>query len=1103
MTVQASFDLAGPVPSGTVLLEASAGTGKTYAVAAIATRLVVEGRITMPELLVVTFTRTAAAEIRERIRLRLADAAALLRGAEIPDQPWLAPLAEVEGSELEARRERVDDALREIDGASISTIHGFCQTALRQGGLRAGGLAANELSDDGGTVEQQVVRDITLAALMNDIKLLGDVSAPAVESELARVVRTLGTNLGAVADPVGPADDATATRWAALARRSRALIADRRRRQGVVAFDDLIMGLHDLVANPEVGEATRRTLRERYRVVMIDEFQDTDPVQWTTFARTFIEDPDHIGPASDVFLVGDPKQAIYQFRGADIRAYLDAVSRPEVRRYTLTTNYRSDAALIAGLNNILAGLTFGDRRVPYVPVNPARTEPTHALVGDRTPIEIRWVPRHEELVGKTGFTAAAVSPIIMGDFVAETLALLRSGRLDDGSGPRAVHPGDIAVLTRSNRDAADIADALRRLNIPVVQVGTDSVLSTEAANQWALLLSALASPREPGLAGAAALGWFFALHPHELADEGARRAIHSQLGEWRSVFARSGIISFLQYLRDDRAVLTALASGEETLDRRLTDLTHIAELIDAYLDTGSRSPDAARRALAQLQSGASDRDDGTSSDDRLRRVETDGSSVQVMTVHRAKGLEFPIVLAPMLNKQARNRGDLSPFVYSINGQRRVDAAPSIDWKADTKPEDRYEAAKSDADDDALRLLYVAMTRARHQLILWFAPTDRVGTGALARTLLSARGDDGLVLEDSITTSDVDLVAGRRSGLEVAGGAALTIVDLPSTPPEPDGPYEPPPVAPMTPQHAELDGRSLRDAAWRRWSYSSILKAARGDRRYVPFLETPGEDEDRENAPVVPDPGGLPEIPGRVANVFGTVVHGVLEACDFTDPELRATLLKLAAERLQHNAIDHLVDAEALTDGLVTVLEAPLAPIRTDLTLRDIPRRDRLAELRFQMRLEPRRVEALAALVAERSPADDPHREYFAQLAAALARREGGLPVDGLLYGEIDALFRVDGRFIVVDYKTNTLTAYDHDAMVDGMHHGNYPLQALLYAIATHRYLRRRVDSYSIDDHLLGAAYLFVRGMGGGGGIHHWRVDPPVILAADDYLERTR
>jgi exodeoxyribonuclease V beta subunit len=1160
------FDLVGELPTGTTILEASAGTGKTYAIAGLVLRYVVEAGIPLPELLVVTFTRAATAELRDRVRRRLVTAAdhlsAVVAGA-VPDHDdevlhHLATSA-AGPDELRVRRDRAATAVADFDAATISTIHGFCQQVLRSVGLTADVDPDAELVTDQSEFVNAVVDDLLVRAAVergvSQIKRkdLLDIADRVAANPDARIVPDpAGADGDGVGSASGGADgqggdrgpDVPALR-AELAERLRAELRERKRARRQLSYDDLLTQLRDAITDRSTGDAVVAALRERYSVALIDEFQDTDPVQWDILRRAFGD------PAAVLVLIGDPKQAIYSFRGADVHAYLDAVAAARTRR-DLRTNWRSDGPLLAALDTLLTGGTFGDPRIDYRTVRPAPDHEAPRLTGAGAPLRLRCVPRSHRLRASSGdITAGAARQHIAADVAARAVELLTTGatiRRDDRDEP--VTAGDLAVLVRTNAEAVQVHRALREVRVPAIINGVGSVFDTPAATEWRQLLEALEQPTNTSRARAAALTSFLGWTGEELAaaTDDQLADLHDRLHGWAQVLRDRGVASLsrtITVVTDLPGRLLGVVGGE----RHLTDLEHVGQLLHRAAAEEGLGPASLTSWLTHAVAEADD--EKVPADERARRLESDERAVQILTVHRSKGLQYPIVFAPFL----WSPGWLHQPVLTFHdaGGRALDVGGS------RKGEPTYDANKERSQEEhageLLRLLYVALTRAEHQVVVWWAPCRDAARSGLGR-ILFARDQDGRLDTSRTGVAPSDDRCRERLGLlvERAGGhLALEETDRePSTAPLPPGARD----------AVELDAAELTrelDHLWHRTSYSALTARSHAapaagvgsaspgtgpadgsgplvgsepeagvtdDEGLLPAV-TPS-DPDGGTGPVDDAGGGaalarplpLGEVPGGAE--FGTFVHAVLEEVDFTAPDLRGALRDLTERQLAWRRT-RIGDPAVLAEGLTLAVETPLGPLAGGRRLRDVAAVDRLNELDFELPLDPRltgqaTVAGIVELLRDHLATDDRLAGYADVLGSSGIDGE----LRGYLNGSIDLVLRVPGdagqRYLVADHKTNrlgapgrSLTAADYRPaeLAAAMVRGHYPLQALLYQVALHRYLRWRVPGYDPEVALGGALYLFLRGMAGADtptvdgqpcGVFAWRAPASLIVAVSDLFD---
>ena len=763
-----AYDLCGPLPTGTTVLEASAGTGKTYAIAALVARFVAEGHARLDQLLMVTFSRSATNELRSRIRERLVDVAQALGGSVAgrpvtePD-PVLSLLLDAPADEVERRYARVASALADFDSATIATTHEFCLRMLAGLGVLGEGEPDAVYVEEIDDLVREVASDLYLQTFSGDER-------PALRFDDAtalsrRVVDTPHARL-VPADTQGRAQ--IRYDFAVAVRRE---VETRKQRQRIVTYDDMLTRLRSSLTDDDHGPAAARRLSDRYRIVLVDEFQDTDPIQWEIVRTAFVG-------RSTVVLIGDPKQAIYAFRGAAVYSYLDAVAEAG-HVYTLDTNYRSDADLVLALDRLFQQAQLGeDIQVRTVGASHGRRRLTnHARPELARPVRLRYLaddpadPRPQRISG--------LREQVIEDLVADVATQLTSAsalELDGEATPRTVRASDIAVLVNSNGFGESIRAALTAFGIPAVMTGASSVFATEVAEDWSTLLQAL---EQPNLAGARRLAltrfvgrtlpWL------ATADEDALTELTVQARLWSRILQRHGVAALLEDI-GARTGLTGRLLGRAGGERELTDLRHIGQALHAAALSGQLGLPGLvewlteRRAEATSAAGAND--------DRSRRLETDARAVQIMTVWKAKGLQFPIVYLPQAaDRWAPDDEDRRAMAFhEPDADGRLECVLDVGGFAPGRRA-RWQRCREEEDAESLRLLYVGLTRAECQVVTWWSPsTSHTAASPLQRMLFNDRpgGVPAPVYEQtgdpsSLTRLDPQLFSVERLGATEADG----------------------------------------------------------------------------------------------------------------------------------------------------------------------------------------------------------------------------------------------------------------------------------------------------------------------------------------------
>jgi exodeoxyribonuclease V beta subunit len=1120
------FDLCGALPYGTTVLEASAGTGKTFTITALASRYVADG-VPLDSMLLVTFTRMATGELRERVRERLVRTEHALRtsiagAAQEHDDEVLELLSDGSCEELTVRCQHLARAVSDFDAATIATTHGFCQEVLSGLGIASDIEHDVTLEEDLSPLVEEVVDDLYVRRYYRGGPTAFD------RTQALLVAKAAISNPATRLEPSAAPDWSIAATRSRLARRAIEEFERRKRRLNIITYDDLLTRLDDALSG-EGGIAAAQRLRARYSVVLVDEFQDTDPIQWDIVRRAFGD------PPTTLVLVGDPKQAIYAFRGADVYAYL-AAAKTASTRATLETNWRSDAGLISAYDALFQDAKLGHEGIAYRTVRAAQPQPVSRLTGApaSAPLRVRLVHRDEPTINLTnkGFVSSpSARDHIARDLAADIVALLSSQATiphkapGGGHEPMPIRPGDVAVLVRTHRNAELVRQALDEARIPAVINGAGSVFGALAARNWLRLLEALERPASSIRARTAALTAFFGWSAQRVAcaAEDDWEQIHRRLHHWARILRSNGVAALAE------AVSLAEGLPREILrfeggERQLTDIRHVAQLLHAEATnerlgiTALASWLRARIAAAELETG---------DEARSRRLESDAQAVQVLTIHRSKGLEFPVVYCPYLWEPGYINEEPVPVFFhdpEAQDERTVDVAlEGPDFQ-------RHQLQHLlEQRGEELRLAYVALTRARHQATIWWAPSWESRNSPLGRLLFGREANGGIVFRDAPIPKDEEAEAYLQSlaaaaegniGVERSRlGPAMIWAGVPTD----------------TPELAGADFARVLDWRWRRTSYSDITAGAHdasvasepelsGSTDEPPTAGEPGAADDSEPETSSPVTLALTRVP--VGFRVGTFVHAVLQSTDFAAADLQAELREHVARALADRFAD-VGDESDIVAGLHAAIATPLGEVLGGARLRDLARSDRLDELEFELPLVGGErptgqlgLSALATVIREHAKPGEPIHGYAERLSDPSLRQS----VRGYLTGTIDLVGRLPGsdgrsRFAVVDYKTNWLAPpgvqldtrhYRPVALAAEMHQSHYLLQALLYTVALHRYLRWRLADYNAARDLAGVLYLFLRGMGGPDtpmiegvpcGVFFWRAPHELVEALSDVLDR--
>ena len=1164
---------------GRSLVEASAGTGKTWTIAVLYLRLLLERKLTPRQVIVSTFTNAAAAELRERLRGKLlwalAEADKHRDGiasdeARHSDCAWIRKRWRKQPAGLDVDVQRLQAALAEFDAAPIATLHALCSRILAEHPFAAGALFRGREMIDGKTLEAALVADlwrviaqgeesdelvklaraadITLSTLRKYVPVLlqadvevgpfdpttvwlqvatviGDASAWASTARsvlakpgllrlgggLEKAWRALSDALDAGGNDLADvlfehrdaltgagefkgvnksgrehagvcklAEDSVAiaccvppltldlagkaplrTFLAAAQRWCRAALQARLDAANQSSFDQLLVTVRDALAPRDGQRALADALFAAWPVALVDEFQDTDPVQFGILDAIYC-DADG-AQRGRLVMIGDPKQAIYRFRGGDVATYERARQAvPVADRLTLDTNHRSSRRYVEAVNQF-----YGN------------TGRTLGPAGSRSPIryeDVQASSRRDDTPLRSARADAPIPcPLVLhriaadddaSDLEAHALRVC-AGQIawalsEDGYriGDKPLKPGDIAVLLPSNAQLAKLAVMLKARGVPCVTGSQKSVFDTATARELRLVLHAVLHPEDPRILRAAlatrlcgaSLGALQALR-HDAAawDIHASRfhALHVTL-------ERGGPLALVAALLEQHAArLLDTVEGE----RILTDLRHLGELLQEAWDQGSGGEQMLAWFADQMAGGE---EGGDAADARALRLESDAARVKLMTLHASKGLEFGVVFLPLMWKHGPiNKG--ARLLASDDGAAKyIVEGPAKDIVKQQEFEERY------------RILYVALTRAIHACHVFVLPT-----GDASPAITSARSKDVALnnIELSAFPSDdapsIRVIHGWNphdgrvwQGEAVAPGAR-------SARPLPAAPAGP---LPMRHSFTTLSGGGrhrlgLEDAAAEDEAQAHAVADAEGDLDGAIDGAEAVSNADTNAIEATGHPE-LDALAGVAGADFGNAVHQLFELRVPGQPIAPETVLAALREhgvRPRDGDLDAL--AAALAQRLQAVLETPLAEVGGP-RLGALAGVDMRAELEFNYPLDGASLRALRrACETHGEPGLVPVREQT---------------LAGLMNGKIDLVFAHGGRFHVLDYKGNHLAAgaqgcledYAPAALEAKMLGTGYRLQALLYTVAVERYLRERLGTgYRRDQHLGDCWYLFIRAVG--------------------------
>ncbi|MGF1765242.1 exodeoxyribonuclease V subunit beta [Aliivibrio kagoshimensis] len=1198
-----TFPLFGPR-----LIEASAGTGKTFTIASLYLRLLLghggpnahPTELTVDQILVVTFTEAATAELRDRIRARIHDARlAFSRG--VSSDPVIEPLLN-EIADHKTAAKILLHAERQMDEAAIYTIHGFCQRMLTQNAFESGSRFDSEFVTDESKLKNQVTADYwrrnfyhlsaeiavevrniwpSPAALLKEIagsltgapvtlsvEALSESLSALHQSNLQRIdafkalwnqhssdfealISASGVNKRSYTKKSLPTWLSQVSTWASLPTSNyelpdklekfhqqtliektakgeapvhlvfdavaelldhpatlreplmahaiaecRILLEQAKQRKGWLSFDDLLTQLSAAIDHDEDNTLIER-IRDLYPVAMIDEFQDTDPLQYSIFNSIYHQQGDN---QCGLFMIGDPKQAIYAFRGADIFTYIQA-RRQVVDHYTLGTNWRSTADMISTVNSLFSSASspfIYDQDIQFLSVNhsPKASERSWYLDDKPQKSLTFW---HQESSDDKPITKADYQQQMAQSTAAHIQDLLTQSQsqkgtayFKDGEQKKAIQAGNIAVLVRTGSEGKLIKAALAKQGIASVYLSNrDSVfLSSEAADIQRLLQAVLTPEDDRALRAALASG-LFALTATALdnlnRDEIEWELAVNQFREYRKLWSSRGVLPMLRSVMS-KALIAERLLAEEGGERRLTDLMHIGELLQA----ASQTLDSDYGLLRWLAESIAE--PNGNADDQISRLESERNLVQIVTIHKSKGLEYDLVFLPFVCSYR----EASEAKYHDEAQNRtiLDIAK--------QPDSLIKADKERLAED-LRLIYVALTRAVYGCFLGMAPIrngrstkEPTGLHLSAIGHLIQNGEQGSINDLLLCLAKL---AENNSAIDVVSPPVLSELTYQAE----------------DEQHHDLKARQLQTAIDRTWwmtSYSGLVKQGHASHKAgaeLPsfegvVLEESGLDIDsiagnqvtgnqvadsqyQDDDEVLEPQFTIHTFP-RGAQP-GTFLHTVFEEIEFThgvdSPETVATLTELL--NVENYSLEWLPVLQTLISN---VLNCDLNG--QGLKLADKGPQQKLVEMEFLLPIEVLSSASVNRVIAQHD------------CVSAKAGELGFSTASGMLKGFIDLVFEHQGKYYVLDWKSNHLgddpNRYRDEQLVEAMRDHRYDFQYQIYSLALHRFLRSRIADYRYDTHFGGVYYLFLRGVEaeGSSGIFYAKPSEALLQSLEQLVD---
>lgn len=1152
---------------GVNLIEASAGTGKTYALACLFLRLMVEQKLSASKLLVITFTKAATTELQSRIRRMITDAQNAFRTG-LSQSTLISNLLEKYPTAIERKRiiRLLNDALANFDETAIYTIHGFCQRLLTDNAFASGTLFETELIANQKNLEKGFVGDFwrryfygqhpvvvqyalenkfnqkklldllhmilsrpdmkiipddepfnpllfeetldglrqsfsrlknlwldekdMIAARLSDKALTGQIYGEKVDG----IIREVDAFIQSTDMPVTIPDCLSKLNAAYLKKKTKnnqttprhaafdlveiicsqtkavTVLLDLcllglkkvflesaktefpglKKKKNILYFDDLLTQAHLALSAPE-GHRLIEILRGQYAAVLIDEFQDTDPIQYAILQTIFLTSPEL--PQNPVFYIGDPKQAIYSFRGADIYAYLRAAKSVD-RKHTMEYNWRSEASLINAVNVLFENHPnpFVYDEIPYVRVKKAPDKPVRPLKiegEDTAGLRAWFLPQEEE--GKPKGVGLAREEITQA-VVTEIAKLLRKGKAGKALiGDEPLAQSDIAVLVRKNAEAITFKSLLSKAGIAAVVYSAQSVFTSEEAHDLRRLMLGMIHEEHEGYLLAALTTPFYAYSKDTLAacsqEDDLLEGVRIEFKHLYDLWQEKGFLSMFMRLTgqaDIRVRIVSKTNGE----RRLTNYTHLAQLLfDEERQEHLQPSDLLRRFEEMMLA------EDSAAEDQQQKLETDRDGVRIITIHKSKGLEYPVVFCPFAWEAGPGGKDYLPVCFhdEKNNWQAIADLGSEDLEEHKKQSDQENLAED------CRLLYVALTRAVNRCYLVLGNIQGAKKGAA--TYLFGHH---IWQQAGQKADDQDWLAQMNAFARLAPDDIKVTAIEPSPLMENLLPDEKTDSLHYRPFEGHMDQR------WKIASYSYLVKAGQDD--------TEWDEETRVLSAA--DPLATRMIPESIllfppGVTSGNLLHDILEKIDFTciRDEKTQNLIEDALERFNYSAKWR----QPIENMLGELVKAKLEPRGTDaFSLSEITSLRCRKEMEFYFPLQdisPVKLMPLFDIAPLQGEGQALWREqrklYFPQVA-------------GFLKGFIDLVFEYGGRYYLADWKSNHLgdrhENYIQEILKREMHKSFYDVQYLIYSVALHLYLKKRLPGYTYDQHFGGVYYFFLRGI---------------------------
>ena len=965
-----------------VLIEASAGTGKTFTIGLIVVRLLLEKCLPIKKIVLITFTKAATAELKKNTSEKIIEAYDIWKNGSDKEDDLTAIVKNAKKENSQAREANLLEAIACMDEMPVFTIHGFCERLLGEFAFETGNFEEREIVTDLSDIKERVIAEFWRRKI-RDLDEAMELK-PEDLSKSANAVLNY-PNAKFEGEEYENAEDEKGKKYAIvyeLAKEIREKLAEEKKKLKVMDFNDMIENCHKAVNKDNGKGVLQNAVKNRYAAILVDEFQDTDKMQFEIF--------DYLFKGKPFFMIGDPKQAIYRFRGGDIFAYREAGNSAGENQFSMSTNYRSEQTVLDALNLFFKTNSFELKmgngiKCEKIICGRKEFKPCREKDG-KYPAFVIWKGKDEE--NKPEFESKTQRAVI-----AEIKRLLSTGEFE---------PKNIAILLDSNKDCLAYKKALAKERIYAIVSG-GSVFESESANFLRILLNAICCNNNIRYIRSLLTHSFSGFAPKEI--DGVFIEWANAIYETKTKWKNSGIMNAIDFFMTELNLWSSIATGVNG-ERNITNIRQIMESLNEEEIKFGRIPEKINNRFATLCEEAKE------NEETEERLETDEDALRIMTIHKSKGLQFDIVFVPDISRSPRNHVFPDAYVYHSGKEK------TIAYFA--KDEARKDLSHKEENEENVRLLYVALTRAKFRLYVAFSPCKKKKDGKVSK----AAGASSVCREIFENFS----VQNNNIAVEYLDDILENSYSYDSKKDDKEQEMHP----------KKLPENFSIAPSWRRTSFTGISQKLK-HREHIRISQ---------------------ELKIPAGKRMGTLLHSIFENLDFGagESEIRDMVeSKLGGFReFSKETKEGLGRREWVENKINTILQKKLEGHAGEL--REID--NRVAELNFFMRSENINLKRIKEIMNDRIY-DFETENLFAKY----------------IKGAIDLVFLgKDGKYYILDWKSNSLNEFSKGSMDVAMQEHGYHLQYYIYAVALKRWLEQTHENFDFKEQFGGIYYIFIRGV---------------------------